>query len=713
VRIDIHAHTKKTKSGDSDKRNIDAASFAEIIKATDVKILAITNHNHFDLNQYHEFVKVTKGTCQIWPGVELDIFEDRGRGHLIVIVNPKNAQLLFDKMSEFLQGRSEDKFAISINDAVQFFDEMDSIYIAHYYVKKPDLTDDDIEKLSSLVKNKNRVIKEATNSISAGIYISHGHKSIYGSDVSDWDDYIQISETLPELRLPVESFDQFCLLLEKNEPTINTLLDQKRYEKISIAPFSPEETISLSIFNDINIIFGSKGTGKTEILHAISDYYNASGLKTRVYESSVENLDETFDIKCNNLDIKLADISIDSCSAEIKQVKSATEESISSLSNYFKYYSSQITNERAKTICIKDFSSKDTSTLERRLAEVNEVYREVHKFIEYVSNNNTLKGILTEELFDELGSILQCVTKKIDQERQKRFINSRATKMFNNLIKIFIDEIAKKTGKPSKPMTTGFPKYASNRIKIERNVKKIINNIRKKIQLKNVYVGDLGEKGKLYCKTEIVVQDSTISDSKFSTLKNIKKTPQKDFAKKIFEIKKNLYSNNLFKKISELLSIHEIEDIKDIDDLILFYRYFTINNKQYKPSKGESSMLLLHRELSEEKDIYLLDEPEKSLGNDYINDVIVPLLKERAKMGKKIIIATHDANIAVRTLPYNTIYRKHEMNSYTTYIGNPFSNSLVNINDDTHLLNWKNISMKILEGGREAFGERGKIYGGL
>jgi ABC-type histidine transport system ATPase subunit len=122
-------------------------------------------------------------------------------------------------------------------------------------------------------------------------------------------------------------------------------------------------------------------------------------------------------------------------------------------------------------------------------------------------------------------------------------------------------------------------------------------------------------------------------------------------------------------------------------------------------------MLLLHKELSEDKEVYLLDEPEKSLGNDYISEVIVPILKEKAKMGKKIIIATHDANIAVRTLPYNSIYRTHEKNKYNTYIGNPFSNNLVNIHDSSRLIKWKKISMKTLEGGQQAFGERGKIYG--
>jgi len=123
-------------------------------------------------------------------------------------------------------------------------------------------------------------------------------------------------------------------------------------------------------------------------------------------------------------------------------------------------------------------------------------------------------------------------------------------------------------------------------------------------------------------------------------------------------------------------------------------------------------MILLTQELSSDKDIFIIDEPEKSLGNDYISDFIVPLLKEHAYSGKRIIIATHDANIAVRTLPYNSIYREHEHDCYRTYFGNPFSNRLVcKETGNTH--DWKDVSMKTLEGGRAAFGERGKIYGNV
>ena len=86
-----------------------------------------------------------------------------------------------------------------------------------------------------------------------------------------------------------------------------------------------------------------------------------------------------------------------------------------------------------------------------------------------------------------------------------------------------------------------------------------------------------------------------------------------------------MYSSALYEKITELKEIEGSETIKSISDLLQFNRHFTVNNKPYTPSSGESSMVLLHNELLEEKEIYIIDEPEKSLGNDYISDVIVPI----------------------------------------------------------------------------------------
>lgn len=711
MKIDVHAHTLKTKSGDSENRNISPENFSEIIKTTDVKIIAITNHNHFDIEQYESMCTCTEGICQIWPGVELDIVENGKRGHMIVIVNPENAKALSDKMNELLQGKTFDSFEISIEDTARIFDPLDSIYIPHYLVKKPCINDEDIDKMYKLIKNRNRLIKEATNSISAGIYISHGHKSIYGSDIHDWSMYQEQSAALPELRLPVESFEQFCLLLNKDEPTINTLLDNKNHDSLTLIPFGPSEPIKLEIFNDINIFFGSKGTGKTEILHAISDYYNSKGHKTSVFESNKENLSDSYDIKGSDLNLTLNEMGLESCSNEIRALKTATEKNITSLSNYYRFYSSQINNKRANSNAIKDYPVEDTNASNRKFAEVNEIYDSINQFHVFASENEILKPILEDDLYTELLAVLAKVKNKVNTDRGIKYTDVKKTSFYNDLIRVFNTEIAKKTGSPTKPTSTGFSIYASNRLNIEKCVNKITNNMKKPVESLKEYVGDLGIKGELYCRTDIFAQDGSLSNGKYNTLSSIKKTPQKEFARLLGGITSRLYTNSLFEKIAELNDVTGIDEINDINDLLLYHRYFAINDELYTPSNGESSMLLLHKELSEDKDIYLLDEPEKSLGNDYINDTIVPLLKERAKLGRKVIIATHDANIAVRTLPYSSVYRKHDITQYNTYIGNPFSDNLVDVKDPDIVLNWKEISMKTLEGGKEAFGERGKIYG--
>jgi predicted ATPase len=711
MKIDIHVHTKKIKQGDSEHRNIEVDKFAEIIKATDVKILAITNHNHFDLNQYVQFKKSVDEVCQVWAGVELDVIEDNRKAHLIVIVNPNNANTFHQRINDIIGSNSVENFAINIDNVVTKFDDLDAIYIVHYNTKKPNLIDKDVEKLVSLVSNPKRVLKEATNSISAGIYISHGHNSIYGSDVHNWNEYECISKNLPELRLPVESFEQFCLLIDKDDVTIKTILDKKSKETIPLYPFGVAELIEIDIYNDINIIFGSKGTGKTEILRALSKHYNGVGFKTNVYESNSQRLDDVYDLKGSLYNIDVESFGIDNCSVELTALKNATEKEITSLSSYSRYYSAEATNKISKSIKINHFTPLDENSPKRNFDEISKSLKKINDFRNYFNTDKKLAEIIGNELVQELNTVITKILAKINTESEKRLIDFRSISLFNALIKVFVSEISKKTGQPEKPIKTGFHEYASNRIAIEKILRKILDNINTTITPQKEYVGDLGEKGKLYCQTNICTQNGKFTDSNYTTIQKVNKTPQKKVAAQIEIISKHIHSNTLFEKIAELNNVESVETITSINDLLLFYRHFTLNEKVYYPSNGESSMVLLHNELMKDKEIYLIDEPEKSLGNDYISEIIVPLIRERAKSGKKVIIATHDANIAVRTLPYNSIYREHDANGYYTYSGNPFSNNLVCNSSVKENLDWKIISMKTLEGGQSAFGERGKIYG--
>ncbi|MEL4253115.1 hypothetical protein AAEH72_19080 [Shewanella xiamenensis] len=712
MKIDIHVHTKKTKRGDANTRNVSPEDFTSIVQSTDVKILAITNHNEFDFHQYENILICAKDEFQVWPGVELDIIENGKRSHLLVIVSPSNAIDFYNTIRSLRGDLTADEFTISIEDVYISFKKLDPIYIAHYLAKKPAMDETTIQKMVSLGINEKRIIKEATNSISAGIFIEHGHRSIYGSDIHDWSKYVETSENLPELRLQVDSFEQFRLLLEKDGSTIDTVLSKKFSEELNLIPFEDNTTISIKAYNDINILFGPKGTGKTKILEAVARHYSSKGITAKVFESGPDKLSDKYDLKGQNIDTNISYDNFNECNIEISKIKSSVEKDVTIIQKYRDFFSTENKNRNSQLIKIKEIPNISESIEKNNFEKHYETKTELYNFIKYIKDNQVINEIETKENINVILNNLNSLHSKLKKSSIENFIFWKSTTLSNNAINVFNIQVSRKTGVLSKPTTTGFKEYALNRIAIRRNTKKINTNINKILSDTNELVGTLGEnKGDLYCVTSYFIQDGTLTDGNYTPLRTIKKNEQKDFSKLIEEIYNNSLSENLFESIIKLNNLEDIKKINNISDLIIYWRRFSLNGATYSPSNGERSMLNLHSELAEDKEIYILDEPERSLGNEYINDVIIPLINEKALQGKKIFISTHDANVAVRTLPYNSIYRCHNQSGYETYIGNPFSNHLQNTRETSKKLDWKTTSMRTLEGGENAFGERGGVYG--
>ena len=712
MKIDIHTHTKKCKSGDAPTREISPTDFCETMLSTEVRIIAITNHNVFDLDQFEKIQTRLGKDAQVWPGIELDVLDLNLRGHLLVIVSPKSARKFSAAVEKLTKDSSPDSFTATIEDVLKTFDAFNPLYVAHYKQKKPSLSDEVLEMLETKTKNPGCVIKEVTNSISAGIYISHGHSSIYGSDIHDWEKYEELSRDLPDLRLPVDSFEHFCLLLKKDPAAINTVLNRKTHEDLVLCPFDDGSILKVKAFNDINVIFGPKGTGKSCILKAIAKHYSEKGIDARVYESASDRLDEIFDTKGKSLTINLGAHDINYCTDEIKALRGASEVAVTSLGKYVNYFKVTNTNKNANKILLKDIDPEEESSPKREFDEFNKAARTTAEFLEFLAKNPSVKKELDDEELKEVARILSELLERLRTREWTNFSGWKEIFLLNSAIEAFRIEVERKTGKPAKPTTTGFRGYAMNRIQIEINATEIVKSVDTEIPMQTELVGSLdSNKGGLQFQTEFKLQNGDIADGALSSLSGVKKGPQKKFVNYVRKVLKHAYADDLFQHISDLNEIEDVEGIKTVHELLLFKRYFALDGQPYSPSSGESSMVMLQKELGEDKEVYILDEPERSLGNEYINDVIVPLIKERARAGKKVFISTHDANIAVRTLPYSSVYRCHGRAGYSTYIGNPFTNNLVNLNDGADQLDWKNVSMRTLEGGEEAFGERGKIYG--
>jgi len=180
-------------------------------------------------------------------------------------------------------------------------------------------------------------------------------------------------------------------------------------------------------------------------------------------------------------------------------------------------------------------------------------------------------------------------------------------------------------------------------------------------------------------------------------------------------IEKHAYSDKAKESITNFNNSANFENIISVEDFLGVIGETVKADKTtvYPPSNGEQSMLVLNYAiLDDTKKFFVLDEPEMSVGHKYINQVIVPRLKELARQGKVVIVSTHDANIAIRTLPFLSIYRE-DLGSgrYATYLGNPFIEKMYNYENKEMTIDWAKTSIDTLEGGKEAFIERGEAYG--
>ncbi len=712
MKIDIHTHTRKCKSGDAATREIEPEDFCSAILSTEVRVVAITNHNVFDLTQFED-IRTRIGTdVQIWPGVELDVHDHMTKGHLLVIVSPDLAAEFSVAVLELTHGHTPDSFKVTIPDVLAKFDALEPLYVAHYKQKRPSVSDDMLSVLEAGAMNSWCILKEVSNAISAGIHISHGRPSIYGSDVHDWGKYGEIASELPDLRLPIDSFEHFCFLLKKDPTTINTALHRKTCETLTLVPFEDGKALTLNVFDDINILFGPKGTGKSKILEAIAKHYTKSGIDARVFESAADRLDDIFDVKGRSLSLNLNTYDINYCQDEIQMLRQAVEVDVTSTTKFRAFFETTASNKNAKRILLKDIDTEEPGDAKRNFAKYHEASVEINSFANLLESDPLIKEELSSDEFADLQRLVSLLLERLKGKEWQGFVDWKEITFLNSAIAKFRKEVERKTGTPAKPTTTGFRDYAMNRIQVAVSGFAILKSLRTAIPKNEEVVGDLGSgKGELKFVTHYLFQDGNVTDGELLSITSVKKGLQKRFANAVLEVVKRSFQDDLFKSVSDLNDVEGVEDVSTVYELLMFKRYFMLDGLPYEPSNGEASMVMLQKELGEDKDVYILDEPEKSLGNEYINDVIVPLIKERAKSGRRVFISTHDANIAVRTLPYCSIYRTHGPEGYRTFVGNPFTNNLVNVDDATMLHNWRDVSMRTLEGGKDAFGERGKIYG--
>ena len=655
MRIDLHCHTKKVKTGDAYTRNVTKDKFFQKVIEAEVKIIAITNHNQFDYMQYKEFKDVTEGYCDIWPGVELDIIgkaDQKGnckRGHLIVIANPKNVELFNTQVQELVNDEDVNTFQIGVKKVYEMLGKCDCIYIPHFH-KEPKLSDEDIQELGELLPDSSRLFKETSDYRSLGVFSNFDYSVIIGSDVQDWNKYE--TSKFADIRLPVQTFEQFCLLAKKDVQIIDTLLNQKRKKEIPVSPYK-KVNFKLPFYEDINIIFGQKGTGKTEILESLKKYYIENGIAMESYKGNEKDSDFSKMLKVNDIIATPDKLQLDSMRQQFIDVYNWKEELPTSFEKYISWMETKDNNKNKGRMKITECVHIEEGVRDRKLESD---YKYLKEFTESTFEKIDIEKYLDEQERTTLMLLLGKLCENINDAKMQKWNSDKSIKLTNwsiDKIKAIADKCSDTISKPS---SVGFYDFAMGRFKLFENVEEICSTFSVEDKVEKEYLGNLEEKGDIYIQTRyrMLTKESRTDEFKqgITVLRNCKLV--------IDGIKKAVLAENISEEVSKFQEFYD-DGIKDIGAFIGVSKETALENGEiYRPSNGERGILLMQKLLDSESDVYILDEPELGMGNSYITSNILPKLTDLAKRRKTVIIATHNANIAVGTLPYISILRTHE-----------------------------------------------------
>ena len=703
MKIDLHCHTKATKKGDGNARNVTPELFQEKVANADVKIVAITNHNHFDLKQYRLLRDTVKDFCQVWPGVEIDV-KGKTKWHLIVVANPENVNLFDSQVEGLFAGKNLDKCALLMEEVFSALNKCDVIYIPHYH-KSPGIKEEDRKRLSELVGDDSRIFLELSNHRSLGVYTNYGYRSIIGSDVKDWNMYDQCE--FAELKLPVESFSQFCLLAKRDETIVETLLNKK--QSLTLIG-KPHESVSVNIklYQDVNIFFGPKGTGKSELLKSLLSAASASGLSCVDYFAQ-ERGDEFKRLTSTaGMERDITKVSAQLCDEEFCIIAEWKDTNATPFEQYKNWYQTREHSANKKRMKITE--------------AVALPYTKTDNYNQHKEDKNLMRRIIgdieeidLDEYLDEctkvkLVELLEVLNQRIALAREKDLIDEYSTKLTNTTISKIKEYADRSTDTVSKPSTTGLIEYAKNRMTLLHAVTSILETLLLPECNEKEYLGELEDKGKIFINYRYrFLQASGSYTKEFDS--NIGINRLKDIVAALKSIKDNIFADDMPSRIDDLNKKLQEANIKSIKPFLGISKFICDEHgNEYIASNGEQGILLLQRALQKEADAYFLDEPELGMGGSYIDTNIRPLIVNLARRRKYVVVATHNANIAVRTLPYTSIFRTHENGKYITYIGNPFNDALVNIEDKSDVRSWSEECLHTLEGGNEAFYERRDIY---
>jgi ABC-type lipoprotein export system ATPase subunit len=661
-------HTRATPS--DSHFDFDLAKLKEYVETCQLDAIAITNHNIFDLPQFQEITSALK--IPVFPGIEIDL----EGGHLLLISDANDLADFTTKSAKVSELIPDPSHSISVAQLKEIFGDLGKYLLIPHYDKAPAVSQKCIEELST--------------HISAG-EVSSPKKFVYckkdaGSLVPVFFTDCRIKAALS----PLPNRQTFITCGEITLPAIKACLRDKN--KVSLSRNEGKALFPIlangqEISTGLTVILGERSSGKSYTLKMLAA---ASSNPKHIAQFSLVERDEEKDAK--KFDEMLSHKQSLLTEEYLKPFQEATTQIIDvdiekddqSITNYLSTLKKHAAESERRDIFSKAkiFSAEPLLIPTENSAE--SLARATIHLIENLAYRPLIERHIPIRTLKNLALDLIKEVRRLDEEKRKN---------------IWLNELM-------------------GNIQQQLNIRTASTAI-SNVDLLQIAI-NLKKKEKFEQLVTLLKQPKTVSEKDIQGFKIVAKRgpfPAVRELKNVCKISGSLAQAFGFydtpylylKKLKEVESLPKSE----------YYRAFTmiqykiLNGDGYEVSGGERSEFNLLQEISDAQahDILLIDEPESSFDNNFLNKEVNKMIKDISSL-MPVVVVTHNNTVGASIEPDYLLYTsKVNKDEYRIYSGFPTDKNLKSMSGET--LKNSDVILGCLEAGKPAYEARRRLYENL
>jgi len=673
-KLDLHIHTVKTVS-DHDF-NFSITSLIKYIEKCHIDGIAITNHNMFDISQFREISDALKRVATILPGIEINL-GDSSFGHMICITERDEVEDFFTRCEEVRKRIQNKDDKITYDELSGIFNDMSKYLWIPHNDKKPHVDKNIIQKM------KEYILCGEVGSVKKFIYSYKDNNSlvpVYFSDLRPTDELVEYPARQTYFNIEDVSVNAIKKAL-LNRSSVS-LTEEEGVREFYALPNLPLST-------GLNVIIGSRSSGKTHTLNRIcSQNNNIKYIKQfELIETDPSKEAKRFSDNIASKRSSFADGYLEPFKSAVEMVKDISLESDErEIDNYI-------------VSLVKYAKETDRVDMFSKCGLYNEILFPERKVDNIINLINSVENLLdTRELKDivetyidrsSLVKLHSALIYKHNKDTEKLL----KERYVNNIVRKIKSALRYRSA-ATNVSDVDFYKYQINRVKVEK-FNKLVDLMKKKKIINCYEVEDFS------VQTERKPFESAWALKTFSRRQNVH-----------FSEIMPLYKKNPFIYLQRL---KEMGDIPEAD----YYKYFVsieckvLNKYGFDVSGGERAEFNLLQAIDDanDYDMLLIDELESSFDNIFLKENVNHIIKEMSKK-MPVVLVTHNNTVGASIKPDYIVYTQRNIGGkevrYELYYGRPSSKYLKTF-EGKEICNIK-ATLDCLEAGEEAYNERNRDY---